>query len=291
MPKRSVAEGFDLFLTWLTPYETETASAASHRTSIEGCLKRNYTLKGFWRTGSFGNGTSVSGYSDVDYFACVATDDLKRDSSVSLRLLKERLQATFPKTPIRVSSPAVVVEFGTCDWERYEIVLADYVKDHNTHKVYNIADGTAGWMKASPDAHKAFVRSMETKFTGKGRALVRFMKAWKYYCNVPVSSFYLELRVTEYAGGKSSIIYPIDVCRALSHLRSKALAAMQDPMGVSGLIPAFATDAKKQDALSKLEMAYSRAVKAIEADKNSKTEDAFYLWGLVFGGQFPSVNG
>jgi len=291
MPKRSVAEGFDLFLTWLTPYETETASAARHRTSIESCLKRNYTLKRFWRTGSFGNGTSVSGYSDVDYFACVATADLKQDSSVSLRLLKERLQATFPNTRIRVSSPAVVIEFGTDDWERHEIVLVDYVGDQNNHKVYDIADGKRGWMRASPDAHKTYVKSVDMNFNGKGRSLVRFMKAWKYYCNVPISSFYLELRVTEYASGESSIIYPIDVYRVLSRLKSKELAAMQDPMGVSGLISACATDAEKRDALSKLDTAYSRAAKAIKAEENNKTEEAFYWWNLVFNDNFPSVNG
>lgn len=288
MATRTVDEGFRCFLGRLTPYETETSKAASHRRSIEACLKRKYTLQRFWRTGSFGNGTSISGYSDVDYFASVSSDHLKKDSNSSLRDMKEQLRGGFPSTPVNVSCPAVVVDFGTSDWETHEVVPAFYVEKKGTHSVYGIPNCSGGWMKASPDAHKAYVKKIDYKLGGKARALIRFIKAWKYYRNVPISSFYLELRIAEYARGEDSIVYSIDVKRALAHLRNKKLASIRDPMGVSGNIPACKTELKRRDALSKLDTAYTRATKAVQAEHDEKIKHTFAMWNLLFDGHFPS---
>jgi len=64
---RTVDEGFRDFLTKLTPSATESQAARSHRASIEARLKTDFGLRRFVRIGLFGNGTSISGYSDVDY--------------------------------------------------------------------------------------------------------------------------------------------------------------------------------------------------------------------------------
>jgi hypothetical protein len=67
----TVDEAFIALTGRLTPTGTETGAAASHRASIEECLRSNFGMTSFFRSGSFGYGTSVSGYSDVDYFAVV----------------------------------------------------------------------------------------------------------------------------------------------------------------------------------------------------------------------------
>jgi hypothetical protein len=56
---RTIDEGFRDFLAGLTPSDLESEKAQKHRASIESCLKNNFTLKRFFRTGSFGNGTSI----------------------------------------------------------------------------------------------------------------------------------------------------------------------------------------------------------------------------------------
>ena len=106
-------------------------------------------------------------------------------------------------------------------------------------------------MRSSPDAHNAYVRKGDGDLGNKVKPLIRFIKAWKYYQNVPISSFYLELRVAKYAEGESSIIYDMDVKRVFSHLDSIDLANMQDPMGISGSISPCATQAQLDDAKSK----------------------------------------
>lgn len=285
---RTVDEGFRDFLPRLTPTATESEGAKRHRASIEACLQNNFGLKRFVRIGSFGNGTSISGYSDVDYLACLPTDQLTQTSTASLSKVKTALDNRFPYTDVRVRCPAVVVPLGLVAAETTEVVPADHVGDRNGYKIYDIADCSGGWMKASPDAHNEYVRYVDSKLNGKLKPLIRFLKAWKYLRDVPISSFYLELRVAKYASEEKSIVYDIDVKRVLRQLWDGDLANMQDPMGISGYISACKSEAPREDALSKLTTAVTRAEKACEAASKGCIQDAFSWWRLLFNNEFPT---
>ena len=285
---RTIDEGFRDFLTKLTPSAYETEAAKSHRASIKTRLKNDFGLRRFVQIGSFGNGTSISGYSDVDYLASLSRDTLTNDSTYSLGKVRDALDARFPNTGVRVSCPAVVVPFGGSKSETTEVVPADYIKEENGHYVYDIADCKGGWMRASPDAHKAYVAEIDNKLGGKVKPLIRFLKAWKCYRGVPISSFYLELRAAKYAYGESTIIYEYDVKRLLCQLRDVELASIQDPMGVSGYVPACKTDAFHTDALSKVQTAAGRAEKAREAADKGNISDAFEWWRLLYDNEFPT---
>lgn len=117
---------------------------------------------------------------------------------------------------------------------------------------------------------------------------MRFIKAWKYFRDVPVSSFYLELRVAKYASGESYILYATDVERVFRELHRIQLAKIRDPMGISGYVSPCRTQAQLDDAKSKLATALSRASKARAAERSENTKDAFYWWNLLFDGKFPS---
>ena len=210
---RTVDEGFRDFRKNLTPSSYESYAAKQHRASIEQCIKSNFGLRRFWRTGSFGNGTSISGYSDVDYMASIPSENLNRNSSSSLTKLRNILATRFPNTGVRTSCPAVVVPFGTDAKETTEVTPAYYRRTMKKFRIYSIPDCVGGWMNASPDAHNEYVRSVDTTLSNKVKPLIRFIKAWKYLQNVPISSFYLELRVAKYASAETSILYSIDVKR------------------------------------------------------------------------------
>lgn len=285
---RTIDEGFRDFLTRLTPTGTESEAATRHRASIKTCLENNFGLKRFARIGSYGNGTSISGYSDVDYLACFPADQLTQSSTYTLQKIRNVLDVRFPNTGVRVNCPAIAIPFGTVATATTEVVPADYIKVEDGFQVYDIPDCTGAWKRVSPDAHNAYVRHVDEKLGGKVKPLIRFIKAWKYFRDVPISSFYLELRVAKYALGEKTIIYEIDVKNILKELFECKLARMQDPMGVSGYISACSTDAKHEEAMSKLERAYIRAEKAWEASVQEKIKDAFDWWDLVYANQFPS---
>jgi hypothetical protein len=285
---RTVGEGFRDFLTKLTASESETAAAKSHRESIEARLRKDFGLLRLFRIGSFGNGTSISGCSDVDYLASLQANYYSVNSTYSLGKVRNSLADRFWNTDIRVNCPAVVIPFGNRNSERHEIVPGDLADASGDFKAYRIPDCAGGWMKVSPEAHIHYVNEVNNKLSGKVKPLIRFIKAWKYFRDVPISSFYLEMRVAKYATTESAIIYYMDIQRVLKMLWDNQLAAIQDPMGVSGYISACKTEALRKDALSRLETALTRATTAIEAVKKEKTSDAFDAWRLLYNYEFPT---
>jgi hypothetical protein len=96
------------------------------------------------------------------------------------------------------------------------------------------------------------------------------------------------MRTAKYAATQTSIVYSIDVQQLLRQLWDCQLASAQDPTVVGGYIRACATDAMKEDALSKLETALGRAEKARAAEKVERIEDAIYWWRLLYNDEFPA---
>ncbi len=98
------------------------------------------------------------------------------------------------------------------------------------------------------------------------------------------------MRVVQYTSQKKSIAYSVDVRNILKLLWENHLAALKDPKGISGNISPCSTEAQRIDALSKLNIAFTRSEKAREAEKAGKISDAFDWWDLVFARKFPSYN-
>lgn len=285
---RTISEGFTDFLSTLTPSSTETEAAKSHRASIMACLKNNFGVQRFFRTGSFGNGTSISGYSDVDYFTSIPAQHQRQNSTTMLTTVRNALDTRFPLTGVRVDCPAVKVPFGRVPQESTEVVPAYAIATQNNSVIYHIPDCSGGWMRSSPELHNGYVQYVDQQKGEKVKSLIRFIKAWKYYRQVPISSFYLELRVAKYASEETAIVYDIDVKRIFALLSRIELASIQDPMNISGYIPACSSQVQLEDAKVKLRTALSRAEKAVDANQRGKTAEAFDWWRLVYDNCFPT---
>jgi hypothetical protein len=290
---KTIEQGFQTLISWLTPLSSEHNKATTHKDTVSSCLTTNFSCSSLFETGSFGNGTGVRHYSDTDYFSVIPADKLHSNSSTSLRLIKEALQKTFWSTSgIIVSCPAVKIPFGTYKSEELEVTPCfngGLVETSlGNFRKYHIPDCASGWMYSSPRAHNAYVEHHDKRLNRKLKPLIQLVKAWKYYNDVPISSFYLELRITKYAEAETVIVYDIDVKNILKKLLDIDLAAMRDPMGISGLISSSPSEIKKETALSKLRTAVSRVDKAAASKSKDNIDDAFYWWNLLFNSKFPS---
>lgn len=289
---RTVEQAFQVFLERLTPLESERRAAASHRQTVEGALKMAMPVRLFRETGSFHHGTGVRGYSDVDLMVSIG-HDRPASSDTALGWVRAALQARFSSTRIRVSRPAVVVEFGNRT-ETWEVVPAFLTGrgDRNV-LVYDIPGAAKGWMDSAPAEHLDYVNECNqiAKVRGGAKKLAQLTKAWKYYNNVPVSSFYLEMRAAQHVAGENSFIPVWDISQLLNKLESHQLAAMNDPKGAAGRFYPCSSDAKKVEALSKLHTAATRASKALTAHREGDAQTAFYYLNLLFDGKFPSRSG
>lgn len=284
----TVDAAFDRFHSTLTSTHKMISVSATHRASIEGCLKRNFQMASMFQSGSYGNGTNIGGYSDVDLFAVIPTGQLKRDSRQTLSAVAEALRATFSQTPgIRVDSPGIKIPFANGK-ELVEVIPADRVGNTNYgFPMFEIADDNGGWIRTSPDSHNAYVQEHNKRLGGKLKPLIRFIKAWKYFRNVPIRSFYLEMLTTRYAEKENSLVYTIDLSRILTWLKDNRLPSINDPRNISGVISPVGSPTDYLDATSKLNRAAEWADRAMTRGLFGDIAGAFADWDLAFNDNFP----
>jgi hypothetical protein len=284
---KTVAEAFDVLLSRIPPSEAVTETARRHRQSIEDCLRANLNVQKFMPVGSFGHGTNIPRFSDIDFFLVTPEDELSANSPTALRQVKNVLGRRFWATDVRVSSPAVLVLFGGSSGsssERFEVTPA--YADNEDKGVYWIPDGVKDWMLAAPRAHNAYVNQVNDRLNKRAKRLIRLTKLWNGVSRARLKSIYIELRVAKGLDGVDQINYAVELAAAFRRMHQTGLAAMQDPIGYTGLIPPC-SDARKAEVLSKLKTALTRAEKALEADAAGKVRVAFYWWNYVFEDRFP----
>lgn len=287
---RTVAQGFEKFLEDLVPLESQRAAAAKHRTSVETSLKSGLNVSRFRDIGSFGHGTGIRGHHDVDLLVSINNDSKPVTSATTLEQVKKVLSASFPSTTVRVSRPSVVVEFngGAETWE----VTPGFIKSVKDAPVlYDIPGvGTENWMESAPLEHLTYVNEVNGMpgIAGGAKKLARLVKAWKYYNNVPISSFYLEMRSAKYLSTEKFFEPLEDICRLLEQLVKLELSDMNDPKGIASRFGACSSVSNHEDALSKAKTGATRARKALEAKQAGNEALAFQYLDLLFGGKFPA---
>ena len=279
--------GFDQFLGRLTPTQAARDKASTHRAEIETKLDAKLGVFQMFESGSFRHGTGVSGKSDVDYF--VSLKGVQPTNSVTtLVAVRDALKQRFPSTYIHVSRPGVVLEFGG-GYEKVEIIPAYYKTTSNGNNTYEIPGVLTEWLDSNPKSHNEYVDDCnKAPAKGDAKGLARLVKAWKYYRDVPISSFYLEMQAAKYTTGETSIDFALDMYYFLNRLKIGGLAAMNDPTGNTGRINPCSSDANKTAALSRLDTAVGRAERAKDHYLAGRIDKAFAEWDLLFNGQFPA---
>jgi hypothetical protein len=263
----------DELTRYYTPSSTQFDGAKSHRAAIEARLDVYLGIHEMFEIGSLRHGTGVWLYSDADYL--VSLKGIQPSSPwTMLDRVKAQLQARFPTTTIVVRRPAVVCKFSDGD---VEVVPA-----YPASSGYSIANPADGWMLTHPKDHNRYVTNVNNKHNGAVKKLARQVKVWKYKRNVPVSSCYLEMRTAKHMDGENSYSPLWDLYLTLKKMRDVELAAMNDPTGLGSRFGACSSESNRLDAMSKLETAVSRALKAKDYAKDGYDALAIEQLKLLF---------
>lgn len=280
-----INQHFTELLSKLTPSSAENSSYAAHRTSIKSALSSSFNVSYTMETGSFRSGTGVRYKTDLDILVSIPLAYQSNNSYNMLVTLKSALQGRFGSSDITISTPAVVCRFS--GGRVVEVTPGYYQRQtQDGYFVYKIPDFNGGWQTAAPSAHIRYVNDVNNRLNSKVKHVIRLIKAIKYAQDIPISSFYLEMRTAKYCSGESAIVYEHDVYRTLNSLVNDGIAMMQDPTGIAGYIEPCSTEIIRKDALSRITTARNRAAKAIEAELAGKHTEAIYWWGIVFGREF-----
>jgi hypothetical protein len=145
-------------------------------------------------------------------------------------------------------------------------------------------------MGSCPAYHRKFFRDADARSRHR---LSRVVQLVKYICLVrtpaiPLSSFHLELVCAHEEIALRPGSYSAHLGCALQRLAERQGAALQDPLKVSGLVPAASTDAKRARVQTAFANFASHAANAYNAEQRGDTQEAIRQWQIVFHEGFPS---
>jgi Second Messenger Oligonucleotide or Dinucleotide Synthetase domain len=295
---KTVYEGIQQYLEWLQPSAAEVEKRKSHKKTIEQALAAEFTkFNEVLIIGSHTRDTAIHIHSDVDYFGKLGIDDVTRGgwrvgSTSTLDRTKRALQARLQQTNIWVDGPAVVVGFGQGEGA-VDVVPGVWVGTTNTapqYPVYEIPDGAGNWLRTSPQRHAKYLRDEDERAGGKLSRTIKLLKGWKYARSpkVPVLGFHLELLIASEGVCVGPKSYQNCLNDAFRLLRDRAGAALNDPLNISGRIPATNTEAQRQALTTATSYAHEKSSRALDAEIAGGIAEAFDYWDVVFNGQFPS---
>lgn len=287
MTERTIGQAFERMLSNYVPSAAERAAAAGHRASVEAALEP-LSIFGLWETGSFNHGTAVRGHADVDVL--VSLKGTRPESSdTALNRVKSALETRFPFTPIRVSRPAVVVNFAS-GAEIWEVIPAYFVRSIGDFNVYSIPAPGGNWMETAPSAHLRYVTDANTAPSGGAKGLARLIKIWKYsnQSSAKISSFYLEMHAAQHMTTQTTFIPYLDFMYLMKSLSRGNLAPLNDPSSLTGRISATSTENYRASSLATLSADAKRVEDAVAIENAGKRSEAFAKLNTVFLGSFPS---
>lgn len=220
----TASSALETLIRAMTPDEAARTAAARHREEIEDWLTSDLGIIRMRETGSWHHGTALHRFSDVDYFVTMP-GPRPINSSTALETLRASLARGLSGALAVPDRPAVRLRFFD-DGPDVEITPA-YFRDTDD---YDIPDpDSTGWIRSNPAVHLAYVDQAQQKTNSRAKGLIRLVKTWKAWNQVPLSSFYLEMRTAQYALGNEPIIYDWDLRDFFKGLSSNGLREMNDP--------------------------------------------------------------
>jgi hypothetical protein len=155
--------------------------------------------------------------------------------------------------------------------------------------VFCIPDGTGNWIRTSPQLHNKYLSEADNRSGGKFKRVARIVKHWSTLRSATegLSGFHMEILLAQENICVGARTHAECFAGVVNVLATRGGRALQDPKGISGLIRAAGTEAKR-DALSKSVQAINTHCKlALQAEQLQDTQEAIRQWNIVFNDQFP----
>ena len=290
----TVGERFNQFIAALMLTTDQRSDGSTKHTGVRQCLDTHYygtyyAGNGFL-VGSWGKSTEIRPPRDIDIIFVLPKEVYDRfqtrpgnKQSQLLQEVKAVLERTYQNTDMRGDGQVVIVPFASYAVEVAPAFLLQggqyWICDTNDGGRYKITDPTAEITK---------VKESNDATNGNTRDLIRMMKKWQEYCNVPLKSFLIELLSIEFLAtwehrGKSSVYYDYMVRDFFGFLKAKY---SWNTVTVPGTYESIALG--DADWKSRAETAYDRAVKATKHEAENMPYSAGLEWQKIFGTDIPS---
>lgn len=287
-----VAQRFEKFLSNITLTDQQIQDGTTKHQGIVSCLNRRYcnqtsSTDNAKLVGSWGKLTRIRPPRDIDVLFQlpyeVYTRFEQRPGNKQSQLLQEVkgvLVATYPNTDIRSDRHVVAVPFLSYAVE----VVPAFKLTSGKYWVCDTNDG-GNYKTFDPDAEKNHIEASNKSTGNKTRDLIRMLKCWQKYCDVPLKSFIIELLVIDFLKtwqyrDKGKVYYDWMVRDFFAQLKGLSTWGWVTVPGTNESL--YLTG----DWKTKAETAHLRAAKACGYESSSPSL-AGIEWQKIFGTDIP----
>lgn len=237
-------------------------------------------------TGSYSRSTMIAPLSeaDIDIFIVLDPKYYEADAQVSLLdKVKRALLKTYTKTPkISRNGQAVTISFT----DFLVDVIPAFNRKGDGYLIPNSIQNV--WIATNPKVHVDVMSSENTTHNGDLVPIVKMIKGWNRNISDAFASFYLELLAIKIFGSVTISDFPSGMRYFFDEGREAIKYKVQDPVEYGGEINPLGNCKTVEDAISRFETAYDRAIKAEQYARDGNTENAVGEWRKIFGDYFPA---
>ncbi len=237
-------------------------------------------------TGSYARSTMIAPLvkADIDILIVLDPKYFESDGQASLLdKVKRALLKTYTKTPkISRNGQAVTITFTD--------FIVDVVPAFNRKGGgYLIPDSVQKiWIATNPKIHVDIMTEKNKNHSGDLVPIVKMIKGWNRNINYSFVSFRLELLAMEIFENVTISDFSSGIRYFFDKGREKIKYKAKDPVSYGGEISGLRNITTQEEAVSRFETAYGRAIKAEQYAKNGNIENAVDEWRKIFGDYFPT---
>ncbi len=266
--------------------DLQASTVSKRQTNVRNAVEKDFTVLKSFLTGSYKRSTMIAPLhqADVDIFVVLDPSYFKSDGQASLLdKVRATLLKTYPSTP-KISRNGHAVTISFTDFE-VDVVPAFNRKGGG----FLIPDSSnKRWIDTDPTIHETYMSKSNADHGGTVVPVVKMIKAWNREISRSFVPFYLELIAVEIFSDVTLNSESSAVRYFFDKGRERIKTTVKDPAGLGEQInPLFSTKTIS-DAVNRFQVAYERAVKAEQLDKNGNTSAAIVEWRKVFGDYFPT---
>ena len=289
----SVGDDFKTFCSNLTVNNRTTIAQRYHRITqrlnLDFWGQDSDTRHSFY-VGSFGRGTAIRGFSDLDMIFQLSDEYFKKyngylvnGQSAMLQDVRTSLLKTYSNTDIGGDGQVVKISFT--DRVDFEIVPAFL----NTNGSYTYPDSNLGgrWKTTDPKPEIAELASTDKQYNGNVKHLCRMMRAWKNRWNVPMGGLLIDTLAWRFVKswkyhGNSFVYYDWMSRDFLDYLANEPPRQYWTALGSGQYIYPKGTFQHKARRCCNL------AKEAIEYESSDMTYSSRNKWREIYGTGYPS---
>jgi hypothetical protein len=287
-----VTARFSAFHAALHLTDDQYSDGETKHRGVRKCLNRNYygsqsETDNSFLVGSWAKLTKVRPPRDVDLYFVLPYSVYLRFSgnagNIQSSLLQEVrgvLQGTYSTSDIKGDGPVVLVRFNTINVE----VVPVFLLDNGRYFVPHTSNG-GSYKVSDPVAEEQRISAVDVAYSNNLRPIVQMLKAWQWYCNVPIKSFHLELIAAAFLEQSpwrnyGYFYYDYFIRDFFAYLLAHANGTLYAP-GTNE--PMLLGD----DWRSRAETAQARALRACQFEYVDQVASAGEEWQKIFGNQIP----